>query len=676
MPANVRDRLRAAVPLIGLALGVLTFYWIEAWRRRTPWVFPDELEWTQLSRSVAASGHAARRGEPIFFKSLYVFVIAPFWWIHSTSAAYAAIKYVNVVVMCLAAVPTYLTARMLVARRVAGAVAVLAIAIPAMSYTTSIVPEPLAYPWFVLTAWLSVRALAAPTRWSVALAVAAAAIGPLVRKEFVVLPVALLLAAAALWVLRDPGWRRALLAAGVVIACAAVFNWVVVTRVQTWHVGQYLNSHTIREGALAAGALTIGLGFLPVIGGLASLWLPERRGEPSYRAFAAYLAAVTLAMWVYVAGKATYLAHVYTPLIEERNLFYLSPLLLVGTALVLGARRIEWAAVALATAVVIAITWSGLFEVGAPYFEAPGLAVVTLVNRDFYWDINAFHYVALGATAASLALIALRRFPVVPALAALLACAWLLTGQIYATNSNTNLADKLAKVIPPPRSWVDGETHGRAVTFLGQLLTDDNQLWLTEFWNRSLHHVSSLDGSAPGPGPTTAPGLAKTDGTLAGWTGDGYVLAGPGVVLQAPVVKRRDGLTLYRIAGTWRLLNEEQDVFTDGWMPGRSAFTYFGRRPGVLDVHLSRTGYRGDAPPGRATIRVGTVKLDQNGVPTIDRVLALRRAVIRNGSELVRSIPVSSSPVTVAVEITPTFTVPGDSRQLGAQVAFHYRPQR
>src|SRR4051812_34923368 len=107
MPASVRDaRVRAAVPLLGLALAVLTFYWVEAWLRKTPWVFPDELEWTQLSRAVSSTGHAARREDPIWFKSLYVYLIAPAWWIHSTAAAYAAIKYLNAVVMCLAAVPT------------------------------------------------------------------------------------------------------------------------------------------------------------------------------------------------------------------------------------------------------------------------------------------------------------------------------------------------------------------------------------------------------------------------------------------------------------------------------------------------------------------------------------------------------------------------------------------
>ena len=52
--------------------------------------------------------------QPIFFKSLYAYLIAPFWWIHSTATAYSAIKDANVVIMTLTAVPTYLLARMLV----------------------------------------------------------------------------------------------------------------------------------------------------------------------------------------------------------------------------------------------------------------------------------------------------------------------------------------------------------------------------------------------------------------------------------------------------------------------------------------------------------------------------------------------------------------------------------
>ena len=108
------------------------------------------MEWTQISRSIAATGHAARRGQPVSFKSIYAILIAPFWWIHSTAVAYAAIKYANVVIMTFAAVPTYLLARMLVSRRGAIAAALLAVAVPAMSYVTTIIIEVAAYPYYAL----------------------------------------------------------------------------------------------------------------------------------------------------------------------------------------------------------------------------------------------------------------------------------------------------------------------------------------------------------------------------------------------------------------------------------------------------------------------------------------------------------------------------------------------
>ena len=94
-PAPVRsllDRFLAAVPVAVAALLLLTLLFWESATRRTPTVFSDELEWAQISRAIAATGHAARRGDPVAFKSLYAFLIAPCWWIRSTGAAYATIK--------------------------------------------------------------------------------------------------------------------------------------------------------------------------------------------------------------------------------------------------------------------------------------------------------------------------------------------------------------------------------------------------------------------------------------------------------------------------------------------------------------------------------------------------------------------------------------------------------
>ena len=160
-----------------------------------------------------------------------------------------------------------------------------------------------------------------------------------------------------------------------------MFDLLVVQRVNSWSFGQYFNDHTIRQGSLAAGALAIGLGFLPVIGGIASLWLPGavRRARPTARS-PAYLGASIVTLWIYTAAKSTYLVANLQKLIEERNLFYLSPLLLLGTALVLGAKRVNWLVVAAAAVLVLAVSWSGLLIVGAPYFEAPGLAILTLAE--------------------------------------------------------------------------------------------------------------------------------------------------------------------------------------------------------------------------------------------------------------------------------------------------------
>ena len=63
-------------------------------------------------------------------------------------------------------------------------------------------------------------------------------------------------------------------------------------------------------------------------------------------------------------------------------------------------------------------------------------------------------------------------------------------------------------------------------------------LWLTEFWNRSLKHVWSLDGTAPGPGPVLTPDLVATDGRLAPDPGVRYVLAERGVDVDGELVAR------------------------------------------------------------------------------------------------------------------------------------------
>jgi hypothetical protein len=677
------DRALAAVPIAGLGLLVLSFYFVEAWTRKTPWLFTDEIEWSQISRAIASTGHAARRGEPTFFKSIYAYAIAPLWWIHSTHAAYSAIKFLNAFMMSLAAVPTYLLARMLVSRRAAVTAGLLAVAIPGMSYATTIIPESLAYTWFALCAWLTVRALTTRRPWHTVQALVVSLIAPYVKLELEIVVGVFAIAATGLWVTGPRGralranWTRGDTIGALVLLLGALFlfNRVVLQRSYEWHQAtEYWKSRMIDLGLNAGAALAIGLGLIPVVAGFAALRLPDRRGEPAYRAFAAYLAASILCFSFYTAGKAAYVSTVFATLVEERNLIYVSPLLLVATVLVFEARRVDWRIVAAASAFVLFIVLTKPFQLAYPYFEAPGYSILAVLTRHLEWTISDLHWTLALALATGLLLLGLRGSRGVRALGVLLLLGWLLTGEIGATAGNASESKFFRSYLPPVWNGIDQLTHGQPVTFLGQQLKDPNGLLLAEFWNRSIHHMASLDNTAPGPGPTIGPGLVSTDGTLSYSTGDPYVLAGPGIVVQGRVVGEWGGLLLYRIHGPWKLREAAEGIYSDGWAGGLSSFTYYRRGgPGTLLVDLRRTP--SSAPPGNVVIHVGTVRLDSHSNPVIGHLTKEQTTVINDGSEVKVRIPVAHTPVRAVVTISPTFQPsPSDTRELGAQESFTFCP--
>src|SRR6267378_7063738 len=162
---TLADRLLAAVPLLSIFLWLCIVYAIEAWAHGTPWLFGDELELTQLSRAIADTGHAARRGEPHAFNTLWTYVTAPAWLIDDLHTAYATVKYLGVLVMTATVFPAYGIARLVVGRRPALFVAAASATIPALAYSSMIVEEPLAYPYSTLTLFLILRALIRPSRW-------------------------------------------------------------------------------------------------------------------------------------------------------------------------------------------------------------------------------------------------------------------------------------------------------------------------------------------------------------------------------------------------------------------------------------------------------------------------------------------------------------------------------
>ncbi|MCS7007496.1 MAG: hypothetical protein NZL88_08090, partial [Gaiellaceae bacterium] len=84
--------------------------------------------------------------------------------------------------------------------------------------------------------------------------------------------------------------------------------------------------------------------------------------------------------------------------------------------------------------------------------------------------------------------------------------------------------------------------------------------------------------------------------------------------------------------------------------------------------------------PARAVVRIGTVGIGSDKQPTIARVTAERRAIVRDCVVTPFLLPVPSAPWRVEIEVEPTF-VPkeidpskSDARKLGAVVTAGFRP--
>ena len=703
------DRFLAAIPIAIVALALLALFFWEAAARKTPTIFSDELEWTQISRAIAATGHAARRGQPISFKSLYAFLIAPAWWIHSTQTAYTVAKYIGTVVMCLAAIPTYFTARLMVSQRAAAVAAFGSICTSALFYGGYLLPETLAYPMFALCAFASIRALAGGGRRWIVAAIVLGLIALEVRNELVIALGSLALAAAVLWVVGPRGqrvrarwtrgdhWGVAILLVGVLIVANQVVGphssqWTAITRGGWDHRMWTL-------GLTSFSARALGLGLLPLIAGLASLWLPDRRGDPAWRAFAAYTGSAILLAGMYTAIKAAYLSITVFTRIEERNLIYLGPLLLVGTVAYFSSRR-HWLPGTLAAA---AITWWLVihygYQLAYPYFDSPGYGIATLANRAWRWDQRdiriALVFACAIATAATLLPFWRSVSPAAmrAALAVLVLATgtWILAGEITSARGAAAGSKTLYYGLPQPPWWVDDADHGRGTTFIGQALSpgDDLGVNLEEFWNRSIKNVWSLDGSAPGPGPVSTPDLLRPDGLLSTDPKLPYVLETNAVDMAGSVVAQTSHLKLVAVPNPWRLRQATYGIGVDGWIAGANgdatsadaAYAYFDRSAGagVLHIRIDRTPFCQRSPGTNVVLRVGPVDLNPERAPVVRRPAHVYRFHVADCSD--REIAVHAvPPVAVQVHVSPlakgTDYGLSDSRLFGARAGFQFVPAK
>lgn len=705
------DRVYRAIPLATLFVALLALYAWEAARHSSPWLFTDELELSQISRAVEATGHGARRGEPYFWQTFYTWLIAPAWAVKSTTLAYAVVKYIGVVTMTLSVVPSYLLARTVVSPRAALFAAAGTASVPALAYAPMILEEPLSYPYAALAFFLIAMALARRTVLWIALAAVASLLGGFVRGELGVLPVIFILAAGLYalssesgrrWVSRFGAWDwigAIVIGGGAVI----VFSALVGKFSQTWSIatGHY-QGRMLDYGLQAVGSLTIGLGLLPVVAALAVLARPKgEERTPELRAFTSLLLAAAVGFGVYTAVKAAYLSTVFGTTVQERNLIYLVPLLFAGTALWLERPRLRWVPLAAAVGFVAYLIVGTPYQLdNVPAVDSFGVAIAQMSNRELSFAHGGIEQALIVALVLSVVLLLAPRFLTrrpgwslgTTAAAAVLVVAWCLAGQISAANYSNDASQAIITNYPRPLTWLDRMTHGKPTVYLGQHLDSgsDIGIWLTEFWNRSLRYVWSVDGSAPGPGPTETPNT-RSDGRLYPAPDVEYALVEKGIELDGTVVGRPPQTgrwILYRVKKPLRYAFNKTGIFADGqtgcsFAPcpaAESAYNRFstpGRRAGYAVVDVSRLSACG-APVGPTGVRVTIGKLveGRDKQPHIGHVTHIQRWTLLIGTARRFVLRTPPPPFRVEVRIAPTYSPTSfgasDQRQLGGQVGFSF----
>jgi hypothetical protein len=696
------DRALGALPLVLAYVLLCALYAWQASQRSTPTIFNDELEFAQISRAIAETGQAARRGEAYGFQTLYAYVVAPAWWIEDTARAYELAKLIGVLVMTSTVLPAYALARTIVSRWWALGAAVAATAVPALSYAPFLVEEPLAYPYATLALWLIARCLISPGRRTIAVAFAACAVAPFVRGQLaILLPVLGLALAVAGWEhgrfrTHRRAWTRGdyagvvLLGIGLALAASAFLGH----QSTSWYTATgFYKQRMFDYGLRALGAFVIGVGVLPFVAGLATVLGRARDADPRVRGFVTTALAAFFTFGLYTAVKAAYISTSFGTVTVERNLIYLAPLFLAATALALERPRLRLVPLATAAAIALYVLLTTPLELDRyPYYDAPGLAIASLPNRNWAWDGARIEDVLVLVLALSLALLvaqALLRGRHALALAAVvgaLVVGWNVTAEVYASRGFVAQADQLYGNLPKPVSWVDEATGGEDTLFLGAGIDDANGVHLLEFWNRSVKKVWATDGTAPGPGPFINTDLARADGTLFPDPEVGYVVAeNDAAVVGTKLGEPRGVLQLYRTEGPVRLVSSFTGLTGDGWMAGEASYNQFAttaNRRGYAKVVLSRVASCGRDKPGRVTVKVGTIVVGETNQPALGRVLQERTGVLHQCKVLGPPellIP-ATVPFRIEVTIDPTFSpneldpASSDVRQLGARPEFSYVP--
>jgi Dolichyl-phosphate-mannose-protein mannosyltransferase len=575
---GIHCALAGVVLVSALAWGALALL------SRTPWVFPDELIYSELARSIAA-GHAPaiRDSTTSAYGLVYPLLIAPAWAIsRNTETAYAIARVLGAVFMSLAAVPAFFLARRFTSERKALLVAVFTVLVPSMAYTGTLLTEVALYPLFLLAILGIVVALDVPSRRNQLLCLAGVALAFGTKAESVVLVAAYVVAILVFATLesRAGGHARAVLSQFMLTwwvlcsgACLAVVGGVVVSGDPATLLGKYSVAArnidvlgTLRwfGGNLVALDLYVSVAPLAAFVIVAGRALSVRASRER-RLFAAIsvpivvLVVATVAAFGSkpVAGAAGFSAS--TPL-RERNFFVVAPLLLLALAMWSDDRDRRGPALPLACILAVvgvaAYPWGSGPTEGGPQ----NLSVVT-------WLIVAPNHVARIVVVSlwavvCVALLRFCRWDRIGRLWIALAAAFVFAGVFSALVFANLSARTLRWGAGSDLRWIDRAVPVHTTVAVvwkepgkgfANPLPRHRVVWVGEFFNLTLGPVYSLGARMPYDLPDTP--VRVRDGIIVGQDGKpiraAYVLALCRTGVSAPIValNREVHAALYRTAG-------------------------------------------------------------------------------------------------------------------------------
>ena len=661
-----------------------------------PFIMVDELIWSEVARGFAEAGEPLLRDQPDpGYSIVYPLLISPVYALfESLPDAYAGVKALNAVVMSLAAVPTYFLARRVMRDGLALLAALLAVVLPSLAYTGTVMTETVFYPLFLTAVLVLVLVLERPTAGRVVLLFALLALAFATRVQAVALLPAVLLAPALLAVFEPRGLRstasrfRFLYGIAAALAVAAAVVELVAGRSPQELLGAY---SPVDEAGYELGEALRYLWWHVAEFSLYVLVIPlaativlvgrARSLDERLQAFLAALVSVTVCLVPVVAVFASR----FSFRIEERNLFYVAPLFCVALLawVEIGAPRPRVLATAAAAA-------SALLVVATPFdrFLTTSAITDTLMLLPLWslrdrigesWITPAA--LALAVFLAAAFLLVPRRFAI--ALPLLVLGLWILA--IRPIWWGTHGFERFSRgalfqgIRTADRDWVDRTLPGDGrAAFLWTGRTDRLTVNETEFFNRGVGPVYYVTDPTPGGLPETRVRIHPETGRVTLPDGsavrDPFLLADSSFEPDGRALARDKGwgVTLWQVNAPLVSAVRIDGLYPNDTWSGKTV-TYLRRRcaPGRLKVSLS-------SDPS-LFLEPQTVVARSNGA-------VVGRVRLRPEGRADMSVPVSpvsgTSECRVVYTVTPT-AVPAevtgggnpDPRELGAHFnRFVYKP--